>query len=84
MEFIVVFLIGFFSYWFISNEELLPKTNKICPSKEPIMMMVKYSDSHKLRKGIKEYSLIKIQEGYFEYAEVLETLSKKEMKNDKS
>ncbi len=41
------------------------------------------TDSHKLKRELKEYSLLKIQAGHYEYADVLETLLKKE-KNDKS
>ncbi len=40
-------------------------------------------DSYKLKREIKEYSLLKIQDGHYEYVDVLETLLKKE-KNDKS
>lgn len=79
MEFIVVFLIGFFSYWILTKEDLLSKQNSTCPEKESIIRIAEHCnvDSYRLRKNLKEYSLIKIQEGYYEYADVLETLKRK-------
>jgi hypothetical protein len=40
-------------------------------------------NSKKMTREIREYSLIKIGEGHYEYADVLETLIKKD-KNDKA
>lgn len=79
MEFIVAFLIGFFSYWILTKEDLLSKQNSTCPEKESIVRIAENCnmESHKLRKNLKEYSLIKIQEGHYEYADVLETLKRK-------
>jgi hypothetical protein len=85
VEFIIVFLIGFFSYWFISDQNVITKTYKGCPSKESVMRIAETCnfESHKLKKEIKEYSLVKIQEGHYEYHDVLQTLLKKE-RNDKA
>lgn len=79
VEFIVAFLIGFFSYWILTKEDLLKKQNPTCPEKESFVRIAQHctTDSYKLRKGLKEYSLIKIQEGHYEYADVLETLKRK-------
>ena len=79
MEFIVAFLIGFFSYWLLTKEDLLSKQSSTCPEKESIVRIAEQCnvDSYKLRKNLKEYSLIKIQEGCYEYGDVLETLKRK-------
>ena len=85
MEFFVAFLIGFFSYWFLTKEDLLSKNETICPAKESVVRIAEQCNpnSVKLRKEIKEYSLMKIQDGHYEYQDVLQTLLKKE-KNDKA
>jgi hypothetical protein len=79
VEFIVTFLIGFFSYWILTKEDLLSKQSSTCPEKESIVRIAETCsiDSYKLRKNLKDYSLIKIQEGRYEYADVLETLKRK-------
>lgn len=52
--------------------------------KESIMAMAKENPKNKtMRKELKEYSLLKIQEGHFEYSDVLETL-KSDNNNDKT
>jgi len=53
--------------------------------KESIHSLVTCKTSDKqLMKHLKNYSLLKIQDGYFEYQEVLESLTNKNNKNDKS
>jgi hypothetical protein len=84
MEFIIVFLIGFFSYWFLTKDDLLRKDLEIgCPKKESVIRIAEMSGSSKLDREIKEFSLMKIRDGYYEYEEVLNTLMKKE-RNDKA
>ncbi len=51
--------------------------------KPSIMNLAKVNCKNKgLKKELKEYSLLKIQQGHFEYGDVLETL-KSEKKYDK-
>jgi hypothetical protein len=82
VEFILVFFIGFFSYWFLTKENLLQKTQRYCPSKETIMNFTRHCNitSYKLRKELKRFSLLKIQEGHYEYEAVLQTLIQKDKK----
>ena len=56
MEFIVVFLIGFFSYWILTKEDLLSKQSSMCPEKESIVRIAEHChvDSYRLRKNLKE------------------------------
>lgn len=48
--------------------------------------MVKLAENHgcnlKVMKKLKEFSMVQIQNGHYEYADVLDTLRKKEV-NDK-
>lgn len=84
VELLVSFLIGFFAYWFVSRTDI-PSRQKLCPMKDSIVWLAENYDnnSKKMTREIREYSLIKIGEGHYEYADVLETLIKKD-KNDKS
>jgi len=45
--------------------------------------MAEVCSSSKLKKEIKEFSLMRIRDGHYEYEEVLSTLMKKD-KNDKA
>lgn len=85
VEFIIAFLIGFFSFWFLTREDLIKNTqNSLCPSKEAIVTVAREcgKNSTKLKRELREFSLLKIQDGYYEYEDVLQTLMAKE-KNDK-
>lgn len=77
MELLIVFLIGFFSYWFISDQNLLNKTITKCPKKEYVVRIAESTNSEKVKREIKEYSLLRIQDGYYEYEDVLNTLIRK-------
>lgn len=80
MELIIAFLIGFCSYWFLTKENFIDKVpQQICPSKEIINKMAIEcgKDSKKLKKELADFSLLKIQEGHYEYEDVLQTLMKK-------
>lgn len=84
MEFIVVFLLGFFSFWFLTRDDFLPVYfQSKCPKKESVVRIAKVCSSSKLKKEIKEFSLMRIRDGHYEYEEVLSTLMKKD-KNDKA
>ena len=83
VELLIVFCIGFFSYWFLTNDDLLAKTIDKCPKKESVVRMAEISNSTSLQKEIKEYSLLRIQDGYYEYEDVLNVLMRKN-KDDKS
>lgn len=85
VEFIIAFLIGFFSFWFLTRENSTKITpQSLCPSKEAVVKVAKEcgSNSKKLKRELREFSLLKIQDGYYEYEDVLQTLMVKE-KNDK-
>jgi hypothetical protein len=83
LEFILSFVISFFLAWvLIGFNRPFPK--KECGMKETMVKLAnEHSNDKNFVKELRNYSHIKIQEGYYEYVEVLDTLSKKE-KNDKS
>lgn len=83
MEILIVFCIGFFSYWFLTNNNFMVKKIGLCPKKESMVRMAENSKSTNLHKEIKKYSLLRIQDGYYEYQDVLNVLMRKN-KNDKS
>ena len=62
----------------MTRDNLLTKTISQCPNKEHIVRIAESCKSSKIKKQIKQYSLIKIQDGYYEYEEVLNALLKKE------
>jgi len=50
-----------------------------CPQKETITRLAEvHVHDKKMKREIREYSLLKIQEGHYEYGEVLTALTKKE------
>jgi len=50
-----------------------------CPQKEAITRLAEvHVHDKKMKREIREYSLLKIQEGHYEYGEVLTALTKKE------
>lgn len=79
MELFISFLVGFLFTWFLIREDGSSVKTKICPQKETIVQLVDYHhNDKKIKREIREYSLLKIQEGHYEYGEVLTKLSKKE------
>ncbi len=49
---------------------------RICPQKECFLKLIRSGNyNEKLLRTIKEYSLIKIQNGHYEYDDVLKTLT---------
>lgn len=84
MEIFISFFVGFFVTWFfIKSENGIPAAPH-CPNKDAIVRLAEQHGCHKkMMKELKEYSLVQIQQGKFEYAEVLNTLKKKD-KNDKT
>jgi hypothetical protein len=85
LEFFIYFIAGFITTWVITQKSNFLSQTKICPMKESIHNLVTCKTSDKqLMKHLKNYSLLKIQDGYFEYQEVLESLTNKNNKNDKS
>jgi len=79
LEFFISFLVGFLFTWVLIREDNLTAKRKVCPQKEAIVHLVNYRHSDKkIKREIREYSLLKIQEGHYEYGEVLTKLSKKE------
>ena len=83
MELIISFIFAFTLTWFFIKDNGVIESKKRCPNKESILRIAQENSFHiKIKKELKEYSLIKIQEGYFEYSEVLNILTKKD-RNDK-
>jgi hypothetical protein len=84
LELIISFIFAFTMTCFFVRDIGLVESKKRCPNKESILRLAEGTTCHnKITKELKEYSLVKIQEGYFEYGEVLNTLTKKD-RNDKS
>ena len=85
MEFFVYFMIGYMTTWIIGREINFLSEKKKCPLKDQIHGLVLRGTSDKLLlKQVKHYSLLKIQDGHFEYREVLESLKEKGKENDKA
>lgn len=84
LEIIISFIVAFTVTWFfIKTEEEIGYVKK-CPHKEAILRLAEvHNTDKKITKELKEYSLIQIQQGNYEYADVLTILKKKE-RNDKS
>jgi hypothetical protein len=75
LELILSFTISFVLTWFVVRNEFTIEEKKDCPMKASIMNLARVNTKNKiLRKELKEYSLLKIQQGHFEYKDVLETL----------
>ena len=76
MELLITFLVAFVTTWFVSKVDF-PSTIQSCPYKETVMEIAKSHHDKNILKEVKEYSLVQIQNGYYEYEEVLNELSKK-------
>lgn len=84
MELAISFFVGFVVTWFFIKSENEIQSVKHCPKKEAIVRLAEEHGSHKkMMKELKEYSLVQIQQGKYEYVEVLNTLKKKD-RNDKA
>lgn len=80
MELVIAFFIGFVGVFLFAQTHDTLK-NKICPLKDEFVSLAKnLGHSKQVRKMLKEYSLVKIQNGNYEYSEVIQTLI--ESKND--
>ena len=79
MELLSSFIFSFLLTWFFLNaERVQPK--KDCGQKDTIMeLATNHCSSKKMVKQLREFSLTKIQNGHYEYGEVLEKLTKKEL-----
>ena len=85
MEFVIYFIVGFMTTWVIAREVNFLSQKKICPMKEYVhnLTMCKTNDKQ-LMKNLKHYSLLKIQDGHFEYQEILEFLKTENNKTNNS
>lgn len=80
MEIIVSFAIGFIFSWFLFKTDVVNPIGKFCPNKETISKLAEEKGSDKkIMREIRGYSLIQIQQGHYEYADVLNILRKKEV-----
>lgn len=78
LELLTSFIVSFLFTWFFLNVERV-HGKKNCDNKNTIMeIAVNHCSSKKMVKELREYSLTQIQQGHFEYGEVLEQLKKKE------
>lgn len=79
MEIIFSFLVGFIMTWFLIRDEVSTIKIEKCPQKEAITKLVEsHVTDKRMTREIREYSLLKIQDGHYEYGEVLTALTKKE------
>lgn len=84
MEIFISFIIGFTITWFFTKPENIIESIEYCPKKETIVRLAEeHRGDKKMMKELKEYSLVRIQQGNYEYVDVLTTLKKKD-RNDKS
>ena len=84
MELFISFFVGFVVTWFFIKSEKEIDSVKHCPKKDAIVRLAEEHGGHrKMMKELKEYSLVQIQQGKYEYIEVLNTLKKKD-KDDKA
>jgi len=90
MEIILVY-ITMFVVALLSTNIILNRTsdtykrNSLCPQKDTFLKFIESGNHNdKLLRSIKEYSLIKIQNGYYEYGDVLKSLTHKGTKNDET
>jgi len=84
LELAISFFVGFFVTWFLIKSENEISSVKHCPKKDAMVRLAEDHGGHKkMMKELKEYSLFQIQQGKYEYVEVLNTLKKKD-KNDKT
>ena len=83
LELFLSFITGFLFTWFLVGFDR-SFIKKECGMKETIVRLAsEHGNDKNFVKELRNYSHIKIQDGYYEYVEVLDTLSKKE-KNDKA
>ena len=84
MELVISFVVGFILTWFFIKTEEDTLSVNTCPRKEVIVKLAEdNSKNKKMVREIREYSLVQIQQGNYEYAEVLNALKKKD-RDDKS
>ena len=84
MEIFISFIVGFIVSWFLirTDDDVSKKIS--CPKKETIVKLAQENFGDKrMARELREYSLVQIQQGNYEYIDVLNTLKQKE-KNDKA
>jgi len=80
LEFLLSFFVSFFLTWVLLNVDN-SSVKKECPMKETMIeLATQHSDNKNLVREIRHYSHLQIQNGYYDYGEVLQELSKKESK----
>jgi hypothetical protein len=73
------FIIGFTVTWILTKSEILDKPQIVCCLKDTVIKLAeKNKHNSTIKKKLKEFSFIKIQNGNYEYEEVLTVLKKKE------
>ena len=80
MEILSSFLLGFVGMWIVLKIEF---TKPICPIKESLVTIANtYSNNKKICRELRQYSMIQIRNGNYEYMEVFDTI--KRQNNDKA
>lgn len=82
----IFFIIGFFATnFFIQKKDIFSERKELCVKKDSVVRLVNEKNCGKpLMREIKEYSLLKIRDGHFEYGDVLNSLTCKGKTNDKA
>jgi len=71
--------------WFYLKTENIVVPELSYSQKETIHRLVTYHGcNEKMIQSIKEFSMVQIQNGNYEYGEVLDTLKHKKVRNDKA
>ena len=82
VELVTSFIIGFISMWFLFKTTV-PIYKQNCPLKDTMLNIASnYGTSEKVCNELKRYSMIQIQNGNYEYVEVIDTI--KRQNNDKA
>lgn len=80
MEILSSFLLGFVGMWIVLKIEF---TKPICPIKESLVTIANtYGNNKKICRELRQYSMIQIRNGNYEYMEVFDTI--KRQNNDKA
>lgn len=75
MEIVISFILGFVITWVFMKTEDDISTMARCPNKDVIVRIAEeHGKDKKMMRELKEYSLIQIQQGNYEYKDVLQTL----------
>jgi len=79
LDLLFSFIIGFTVTWVLTKSEFTDRKQVVCCLKDTIIQIAqKNKNNSKITKKLKEFSFVKIQNGNYEYEEVLTVLKKKD------